>query len=454
MPVPVLVRVPLVVPMTEPMVVLPAPVTVSARVAPVMPPVENVSVPASDPTVVLLASTTAPVQALALARLRMAPAPPIPVPATLVTGSAMTRPVPSSSTAAPLAMVVPPVVVPRAPLDWTRITPVVTVVPPLYVLVPERVRVPVPVLARATVPEPSASVPANTVEALPARPPDRVTGVAALLVTVLPATPAIEPSVSEKPARSNVAPLLNARAELRPTPLAMPSRTVPAVTEVGPVYVLATESSSVPAPAFVRPPAPVSWRLRVVTDAAALAVRPAAPSAMRLPASVYPVPEIVIELNAVPLPKLFVFDGRAAPAGNTRSSPATGAVPPQLSAVVQFASAPRPVQVRSVAATYGPTKGPPSAAPATPAGSTTSVPASAAARAEVEPAVAGLVGGAGWCGAPREPVDDHAVRGARSIALQQAGRPRDLGRRRGGADDRLGSRRRRRSSGCSRRAPR
>ncbi len=156
----------------------------------------------------------------------MAPAPRIPVPATLVTGSAMTSPVPSSSTAAPLAMVVPPAVVPRAPLDWTRITPVVTVVPPLYVLVPERVRVPVPVLARATVPEPLASVPANTVEALPARPPDRVTAPAALLVIVLPATPAIEPSVSEKPARSNVAPLLTLRAELAPDPVgdAQPER--------------------------------------------------------------------------------------------------------------------------------------------------------------------------------------------------------------------------------------
>ncbi len=295
--------------MTEPMVVLPAPVTVSVRVAPVMPPVENVSVPASDPTVALAPSTMAPVQALALARLRMAPVPPTPVPARLVTGSAITSPVPSSSTAAPLATVVPPAVVPRAPLDWTRITPVVTVVPPLYVLVPDRVRVPVPVLARATVPEPLASVPANTVEALPARPPDRVTAPAALLVMVLPATPAIEPSVSEKPARSNVAPLARLRAELAPTPLAMPSLTVPAVTEVGPVYVLATESSSVPAPALVRPPAPDcvpdsvtvelaavtvidtvaaydSWRLTVFAEAAALEVRPAAPSATRLPASV------------------------------------------------------------------------------------------------------------------------------------------------------------------------
>ncbi len=37
--------------------------------------------------------------------------------------------------------------------------------------------------------------------------------------------------------------------------------------------------------------------------------------------------------------------------------------------------------MRTVAATYGPTKGPPSAAPATPAGSISPVPESAAARA-------------------------------------------------------------------------
>ncbi len=51
---------------------------------------------------------------------------------------------------------------------------------------------------------------------------------------VLPATPAIEPTVSEKPLRSNVAPLLTLRAELEPTPLAIPSLSVPAVTAVAP----------------------------------------------------------------------------------------------------------------------------------------------------------------------------------------------------------------------------
>ena len=45
-PVPVLVSVPLVVPMTLLMRVSPAPSTVSGRVAPVMPPVERVRVPA------------------------------------------------------------------------------------------------------------------------------------------------------------------------------------------------------------------------------------------------------------------------------------------------------------------------------------------------------------------------------------------------------------------------
>ena len=62
----------------------------------------------------------------------MAPAPPTPVPMRLVTGSAMTRPVPSSSIAAPEATDVPDAaVVPSAVFDWTRMTPVVTVVAPL-----------------------------------------------------------------------------------------------------------------------------------------------------------------------------------------------------------------------------------------------------------------------------------------------------------------------------------
>ncbi len=119
--------------MTPLMVVLPAPVTVSGRVAPVMPPVARVRVPASEPMVAPAAAprTMAPDQVLALARLRTAPVPPTPVPMRLVMGSATTRPLPSISIAAPLATVVPPAVVPSAALHWTRITPVVRVVPPV-----------------------------------------------------------------------------------------------------------------------------------------------------------------------------------------------------------------------------------------------------------------------------------------------------------------------------------
>ncbi len=188
-------------------------------------------------------------------------------------------------------------------------TPPVRVVPPVYVLVPEIVRVPVPVLVSATVPDPLASTPAKVVEALPARPPDRVTAPAAPLVMVDPATPAIEPTVSEKPLRSNVAPEATLSAELAPTALAIPARSVPPLTAVAPVYVPAADTSSVPAPALVRPPAPEitpdnvtvevaevtvtelvaandSCRLSVFADPAALEERPVAARAIRLPARV------------------------------------------------------------------------------------------------------------------------------------------------------------------------
>ena len=85
--------------------------------------------------------------------------------------------------------------------------------------------------------------------------------------------------------------------------------------------------------------------LIVLDDAAAVALMPPAPSAMELPASVYPVPEMVMELKVVPMAKLLVFESRAALAGKTRSSPATGAVPPQLAAVCQLALPAAPVQV-------------------------------------------------------------------------------------------------------------
>ena len=116
--------------MTEPMVVLPAPPTVRGRVLPVTPP-DSVSVPAS----LLMRAppaprAIAPDQVLALARLRSAPAAPTPVPMRLVMGSAMARPEPSISSAAPETTLVPPATVPRAALDWTRSTPTLTVVAP------------------------------------------------------------------------------------------------------------------------------------------------------------------------------------------------------------------------------------------------------------------------------------------------------------------------------------
>ena len=59
-------------------------------------------------------------------------------------GSGTSRPEPSISSAAPLATVVPPAVVPRALLDWTRSTPTLTAVTPVYVLGPDRTSVPDP----------------------------------------------------------------------------------------------------------------------------------------------------------------------------------------------------------------------------------------------------------------------------------------------------------------------
>ncbi len=158
---------------------------------------------------------------------------------------------------------------------------------------------------------------------------------------------------------------------------------IPAVTDAAPVNVFVALSASVPLPPLVGPPAPLmtalsvsvaaesetptvlaapmaTCRLIVFVDAAPVAEIPATPIAIRFPASVYPAPEIVIELKGVSFGKLLVFESRAAPAGNTRSSPATGAVPPQLAAVCQLALPAAPVHVLVAEATYGPTNGPPS----------------------------------------------------------------------------------------------
>ena len=53
-----------------------------------------------------------------------------------------------------------------------------------------------------------------------------------------------------------------------------------------------------------------------------------------------------MELKLVPAARLLVLLNLAAPVGNTKSSPATGAVPPQLPGVAQLLFPPPPVQVR------------------------------------------------------------------------------------------------------------
>ena len=62
----------------------------------------------------------------------------------------------------------------------------------------------------------------------------------------------------------------------------------------------------------------------------------------------------MIELKIVPAGKLFLLDKRAAPGGNSRSSPLLGATSPnQLAAVVQLSFVPPPSQVRSAPSALG-----------------------------------------------------------------------------------------------------
>src|SRR2546425_10909335 len=137
-------------------------------------------------------------------------------------------------------------------------------------------------------------------------------------------------------------------------------------------------SVTVPAPALVKPPAPlmtplmvsvvpasltvtvrvaanVMARLTVFVPAILLSAKPAAPSVRALPPRVYPLPEMVMELKLAPL-KVLLFERRAAPLGKTRFSPPTpvGAAPPdQLLLVVHLLFPAAPVQVNVCAAPRG-----------------------------------------------------------------------------------------------------
>ena len=125
--------------------------------------------------------------------------------------------------------------------------PPLIVVPPKYVLAPDSVSVPAPILVSPPMPD---IVPENVVLVLSLP----VVSVAEPSVT-LPA-PASEPMVWLKPSRSSVAPLATVNALPAENAFAAPACSVPALTAVAPEYVLSPDSLSVPAPILVSPPLP------------------------------------------------------------------------------------------------------------------------------------------------------------------------------------------------------
>jgi hypothetical protein len=134
-------------------VVLPAPATVSRNPPLVIPPVP-VSVPAVEPIVLAEPSVIAPAHELVPLTLSIEPLPP-PVPFS-VSASAPTAIVPCSSSRAPLVTLVPAAVVPSAVAFWILTTPALIVVAPVYVLAPDRISVPAPLLVNVPAP-PSTS---------------------------------------------------------------------------------------------------------------------------------------------------------------------------------------------------------------------------------------------------------------------------------------------------------
>jgi len=145
--------------------------------------------------------------------------------------------------------------------------------------------------------------------------------------------------------------------------LVVPS-TVPELIFNPPLKVLFPLSIACPAPALAKPPLPLIippkvntspllvtvtvWvvlkamaRLMVLPPEVALSVMPLVMT-MELPARVKPLVLKVIEENDVLAVKLLLFDSWVVPV-KTRASPAEGAIPPQLLAVIQLASEPPPV---------------------------------------------------------------------------------------------------------------
>ena len=104
-------------------------------------------------------------------------------------------------------------------------------------MVPDRARVPVPALVRATVPEPFSITPAKLVEVL-SPPVVSVAVVNAVEFVTRPVPPSAEarkPMATLLPARSNVAPVDKVTAEPAPKALVSPAFKMPPLIVVAPV---------------------------------------------------------------------------------------------------------------------------------------------------------------------------------------------------------------------------
>ncbi len=125
----------------------------------------------------------------------------------------------------------PPASDPVVPPDPICSVPAEIVVPPVWPTAPVRVNVPVPTLVRLPVPEMG---PANVVDVLS----DPTVRAAAPRVTAPPVVPppVSEPMDAAKLFRSTVAPAMSAMVTAVPPgrPPAAPTRSVPALTAVGP----------------------------------------------------------------------------------------------------------------------------------------------------------------------------------------------------------------------------
>ena len=144
--------------------------------------------------------------------------------------------------------------------------PALIVVAPVYRLVPDKIKVPTPVLVKPPVPE---IMPVKVV--LLASPTVKLALPKLTLPVVLLATSAIEATVSLKPARFQIAPSAILTAELSAITLALPLVSVPALIVVTPEYRLVPDKIKVPTPVLVNAPvvavlAPAKVRAFAVTS--------------------------------------------------------------------------------------------------------------------------------------------------------------------------------------------